>query len=590
MATTEGNGETVWSIEAFRQGETPLPEPNLGWNVYGKGVESIGRDGVPESMTVPEPAADQLLIRVDAVGLCYSDVKLVNQGGDHPKLYGRDLAVEPTRLGHETSVTVVSVGSDLADTYHPGQRLAIQPDIHVDGRSTAYGYTIPGGLIQYHVIGSEVLDADDGAYVIPVDHDIGYAAAALSEPWACVEAAYTQRRRLEPLEGGIMWIVGRADDEADYHFSAGLDAPGTIVLTDVSAAVANMVNSGCGPDTKIIERNGITPSGYEDLSAELTDSAGFDDIVLLAPSSATQVESLAKLIAFRGTMNLVGTEALDGKPNIDVGRLHYHYTAFVGNQGPDISASYGESRNRADVKPGGVAVYIGAGGPMGQMHMQRALESSDGPGVIIGVDLDNDRLAVADKMLASLAAEKGRTFVLHNPSDSDQSVEDVIAAHSDGRGADDVIITVPSGPVMADAADLMGPDGMFVAFAGVPNGTLAPLDMSDVYLNNMQFTGTSGSSIDDQAQVLHKAESGDLSPERALAAVGGIEAAQDGVQAMLEGRFAGKIMIFPQLTGLPLTGLEDLATQHPDIKAAMTADELWTVDAENVLLEKFAVR
>ncbi len=587
MGSADG-GNSAWSVEAFRRGETPLPDPNLGWNVYGKGVESIGRGGVPESIEIPEPAADQLLIRVDAVGLCFSDVKLVNQGGDHPKLYGRDLEVDPTRLGHETSVTVVSVGSDLTDKYHPGQRLAIQPDIHVDGRSTAYGYTIPGGLIQYHVIGSEVLDADDGAYVIPVSEEIGYAAAALSEPWACVEAAYTQRRRLEPLEGGIMWIVGRADDENSYEFSAGLDAPATIVLSDVAPQVAEMVRSGAGSGAEIMERNGLAPTDYAELSAELTGSNGFDDIVLLAPHSAEQVESLAKLIAFRGTMNLVGTEKLSGKPNIDVGRIHYHYTAFFGTTGPDIAASYGEARNRADVKSGGVAVYVGAGGPMGQMHMQRALESADGPAVILGVDLDSDRLAVAWKMLAQLADDKGRTFVLFNPNESDESVEELVARHSDGRGADDVIVTVPSGPLMADSAELLADDGMLVLFAGVPNGTLAPLDMSDVYLNNMQFTGTSGSSIADQAHVIHKAEEGLLSPDRSLAAVGGIEAAQDGVQAMLEGRFAGKIVIFPQLSGLPLTGLGDLASEHPDIKEAMTADELWTLEAENVLLEKFA--
>src|SRR5690606_3952993 len=104
-------------------------------------------------------------------------------------------------------------GEDLADRYQPGQRLAIQPDIYVGGRSTAYGYTIPGGLIQFHLIGPEVLDADDGAYVIPVDDSIGYAAAALSEPWAGVGAACTHRRRVEPLEGGQTCTAGQPGDE-----------------------------------------------------------------------------------------------------------------------------------------------------------------------------------------------------------------------------------------------------------------------------------------------------------------------------------------------------------------------------------------
>ncbi|NNE95205.1 MAG: alcohol dehydrogenase catalytic domain-containing protein, partial [Acidimicrobiales bacterium] len=241
---------------------TPLPQPNLGWNTYGKGIENVGSDGRPEPLDVPiTPGPDQLLIRIDAVGLCFSDVKLVRQGGDHPKLYGRDLRVEPTRLGHEATVTVIEVGSELADKYHAGQRLAIQPDIHVGGKATAYGYTIPGGLIQYHVIGSEVLDADDGAYVIPVTDDLGYAAAALSEPWACVEASYTQRRRLTPLEGGTMWIVGSTDDATDYTFTTGLDAPDTIVLTDVSDHVKGLV-AASNPGATVIERNGLAVSDY----------------------------------------------------------------------------------------------------------------------------------------------------------------------------------------------------------------------------------------------------------------------------------------------------------------------------------------
>jgi NADPH:quinone reductase-like Zn-dependent oxidoreductase len=136
--------------------------------VYGAGEESIGRDDQPEQLPIPKPNADQMLVRIDSVGLCFSDVKIIRMGGSHPKLYNRDLSQEPTRLGHEASLTVIDVGENLKDQYHPGQRLAVQPDIYQDGKSTAYGYTIPGGLIQYHLIGPEILDTDEGACLLPV--------------------------------------------------------------------------------------------------------------------------------------------------------------------------------------------------------------------------------------------------------------------------------------------------------------------------------------------------------------------------------------------------------------------------------------
>src|SRR5438046_10419844 len=119
------------------------PSRTLAWNVYGKGVESVGRDGRPEWVDVPKPAKDQILVRVDAVGLCFSDVKLIRLGGEHPKLYGRDLATQPTRLGHETAVTVVAGGSELAGRFHPGHRLAIQLGIYSAGRTSPCPLAIP---------------------------------------------------------------------------------------------------------------------------------------------------------------------------------------------------------------------------------------------------------------------------------------------------------------------------------------------------------------------------------------------------------------------------------------------------------------
>ena len=577
----------VGSYDRYRSGEAPLPDPNLGWNTYGAGIENIGREGKPEPMEIPEMGPDQLLVRVDSVGLCYSDVKLIKQGGDHPKLYGRDLRTEPTRLGHEAAVTVIEVGENLRSKYEPGQRFAIQPDIYVDGRSTAYGYTIPGGLIQYHLLGPEVLDADAGAYVIPVADGISYASASLSEPWACVEASYTQRRRLEPLSGGTMWIIGQPGDTTDYEFSAGLDAPGRFVLTNAAPSVVELVRRQEQRGAEIIVRDAVTPAEYEDLSGELTDGAGFDDIVVLDPTSAGQVEAAAKVIGFRGTLNLVGSRPLDAAPQIDLGRIHYHYTAYLGNRGPDIAASYGEARNRADLRPGGTAVYIGAGGPMGQMHIQRALEQEDGPAVLIASDLDAPRLAVVEERLVPLAESRGKKLIVFNASAEERTIEDLVAEVTDGAGADDVIVSVPVGPVMGDAAKLMGPDGMLVLFAGVPNGTFAPIDISDVYLHNAQFTGTSGSAISDQALVLEKARQGTLSPRRSLAAVGGIEAARDGVQAMLDGRYAGKIVLFPQLSGLPLMSLAELGERYPSIGAAMEDGDIWSDEAEELLIETF---
>ena len=568
---------TTSAYDAYRDAGGPVPAEALAWNLYGPGIERFGRDGKPETVDVPPPGVEQLLVRVDAVGLCFSDVKLIRLGGEHPKLYGRDLEREPTRLGHETSVTVLAVGDHLAGRFKPGQRLAIQPDIYVGGKSTAYGYTIPGGLIQYHLIGPEVLAADDGAYVIEVDDRLGYAEAALTEPWACVEAAYTQRRRLTPLAGGRMLIVARPDDERSYRFGSALAGGAEITLASAHAVQESAVRAAAPSSTV---------TAVQDWRA----LGPFDDIILLAPTAAAEVGRAADALAFRGLMNLVADQPLDGDVEIDIGRIHYHYTAYVGTTGLDVDAAYGEARNRAELRSGGVTVVVGAAGPMGQMHVERALSLPGGPRLVIGVDLDADRLAAAEARLAPVARARGRSLVIEHLGPEADALATTVHRHTGGSGADDMVITAPSARAVVAAAEAMAPDGMLVLFAGVPVGTRASLNLSPVFLNGAQYTGTSGSRIADQALVVEKTVSGQLEPRRALAAVGGMEAAQDALRALIDGRFPGKIVVFPALRDLPLTAVAEMEKTHPDVAAGLDPGGAWTIEAEAALFARHLPR
>ncbi len=564
-----------------------IPQETILWNMYGAGLENIGKDGKPEVQPIPEPADDQLLVRIDAVGMCFSDVKLIKQGGAHPKLYNRDLKTNPTRLGHEAAMTVIKVGSKLAGQYFPGQKLAIQPDIYHNKRSTAYGYTVPGGLIQYHLVGDEVLNADDGAYVIPFEGDLSYAESALTEPWACVVAAYTQRRRLSPKPGGSMWILGNKRDQGLYEFSHGLDAPKKIVISDVSPRFKALVKRKIKPGTELLEINNLSSGDFRGINARICNNEGFDDIVLLEPKSAALVGEAANLIAFRGTLNIVGKQPLDGPVMIDASRIHYHYTTYIGNSGTDIAASYGEVRNRCDLADGGTLVVVGAGGPMGQMHVQRALEMEGGPKRIIASDVDEARLKALGEFTKPIAARNEKEILCFNPTASDQSIDSFLKGVNHHRLADDVVVCVPSGPLMEASFKLVGPDGMLVLFAGAQAGTKINIDIRNIYFSNQQLTGTSGSTMDDQILVIQNTIEGNLSPILSVAAVGGMETAVDGMDAMMTGRYAGKVVIFPQVTGFPLTGLDVMHVHYPEIAEKLGDNNAWTLEAEQALIEKF---
>ena len=569
--------------DAYRKLNYNIPDETWTWNLYGAGLENLGRQGAPEPFAVPEPNDDQLLVRIDTVSVCFSDVKIMKQGGSHPKLYNRDLAHDPTRLGHEVSLTIVKVGKNLQDKYKPGQRLAVQPDIYQQGKSTAYGYTVPGGMVQFHLIGDEVLKTDAGACLLPLVEGMGYAESSLLEPWGCVMAAYTQRRRLTPKQGGMMWILGQPGDNTTYTFSSGLDAPASFVLTDAPASVKEFV-SATGADC--IERNGITPAEYESLSKEFTNGIGFDDIVVLDPRSASTVSQIARFIARRGTLNLVGTKPLDGLAQVDLGRLHYDYIAFLGNNTTDIAASYGEARNRCELRAGGSTVFIGAGGPMGQMHVQRALELPNGPQLVIATEISDERLETLSNMFMPLAKKQGRKLMFFNPNTSKQTFYDFVMEATNHEGVDDVVVSVPVAALMEQGDTVMKPDGMMVLFAGVPNGTMGNINLSNVFLSNAQYTGTSGLTIDDQASVMKRRVAGTLSPGRSVAAIGGLETAAEAIESVIEGKYPGKVVIFPQIRNLPLTGLKDLKDRLPEVAEKLGEDYMWTNEAEEVLIEK----
>jgi L-sorbose 1-phosphate reductase len=569
--------------QAYRKLNYDIPEKSWTWNLYGAGLENLGRSGEPEPFSIPEPNDDQLLVRIDTVSVCFSDVKILKQGGSHPKLYNRNLAVDPTRLGHEVSLTIVKVGKNLQGRYKPGQRLAVQPDIYQQGKSTAYGYTVPGGMIQFHLIGDEILKTDTGACLLPLEEGMGYAESSLLEPWGCVMAAYTQRRRLTPKKDGVMWIIGQPGDWTSYTFSTGFDSPASIILTNVPDSVKGLVAS---TGAKVIERNGLAAADYESLSRELTNGVGFDDIVILNPTSASDVSQIARLIARRGTCNLIGTQPLDGLVQVDLGRLHYDYIAFIGTNSTDIAASYGEARNRCELRPGGSTLFLGAGGPMGQMHVQRALELPNGPKLVVATEISDERLQTLSNMFTPLAQKNGRKLLFFNPNSSKQPFHDFMMEATQNQGMDDVVVSVPVAALMEEGDTVMKPDGMMVLFAGVPNGTMGKVNLSNVYLSNAQYTGTSGLTIDDQASVMARRVSGTLSPGRSVAAIGGLETAAEAIESVIEGKYPGKVVIFPQIRNLPLTGLKELKDRFPEVAEKLGEDLMWTNEAEEVLIEK----
>jgi len=145
---------------------------------------------------------------------------------------------------------------------------------------------------------------------------------------------------------------------------------------------------------------------------------------------------------------------------------------------------------------------------------------------------------------------------------------------------------VPVPAIISQCSRFVGKRGVYNIFAGVGRGTMAQMDMNKVIANNARWFGSSGSFIDDLKMTLTLAEKGELSPNMAVAAVGGIEAVQDGLTAVSESAMPGKIVIYPHIAHLPLTPLPQLHEKMPAVAAKLGPDDTWTREAEEALLEE----
>ncbi len=556
-------------VSQYRAADAELPKTNRLWPLYGKGFDNLGLHGEMIERPLPEYGPDELLVRHDAVGICFSDIKVIRTGQNHPRIY-RDMSEEPVVLGHEVILTVVGIGDNLKDEYKIGDRFIVQADIYVDNVGWAYGYEIQGGFSQYNRIDQRVLNGDEGNYLLPVKPTTGYAEAALNEPWACVEASYIVHYRSAWKEGGTLWITG---DGAGVSLGRAAQwRPASVVIDVKDAIFAETVRKWAHEsDVAIIEDES---------------ERQYDDIVVLGNDPNLIERTFARLR--KGALfNVLTDQDVPRQVSLDIGRMHYDELGVIGATGQDLSAAYQPIRTQ--LKPGGLTWILGAGGPMGHMHMQRALEIEGAPRKIVATNLHLARMEAVQKKFTPTAAAQGVEIDYHSEEsfDSAEALIEQLKAETGGKGFDDIAVMAPSVPAVEAAMPLMADGCVMNVFAGLPRGTMAMFNMNDIVRRNIRFTGTSGSSIADLRHMLDLTESHVLETNRSVAAVAGLEGVGEGLREVAAGRFPGKVVIWPNLSKpLGLTTLEELEDVLPTVFAKLDENGEWTKEAEEEFLRQ----
>jgi 2-desacetyl-2-hydroxyethyl bacteriochlorophyllide A dehydrogenase len=265
----------------------------------------------------PKPAierSDDVLIRVEACGVCGSDLQVMAVPPGHP-------STPPVVLGHEFIGRVVEAGPAAADL-RVGMRVAVDPDPKCGACSycragrpenclnvVALGVYADGALAEYVKA--------PAASVFPLADSVPRETAALIEPLACVVNAVNNRATPRPGESAVVFGAGTIG----CLFVALLRAAGAgpVVVVEPSEArwaVARAVGASetLGPGEFAERRAELLPLGADIIVdavgsqfATAVDHAAMGGRIVLFGQNANVVAPVKQYTITERSLTILGT-------------------------------------------------------------------------------------------------------------------------------------------------------------------------------------------------------------------------------------------------------------------------------------------
>lgn len=206
--------------------------------------------------------ADDVLIAVEACGICGTDVQILNEPSGHPATPG-------TIMGHEFVGRVTEVGPS-ADPGLVGVRVVVDPDPKCGacgscraGRPATCSDIVALGIFRDGALASHVVAPAPACH--PIAEHVPAEIAAMVEPLACVING-TQRAATRPGEAAIVFGAGAIG----CLFTAVLRASGAhpVIVVEprperAPAALALGATAVVTPDELGARREELLPSGAD---------------------------------------------------------------------------------------------------------------------------------------------------------------------------------------------------------------------------------------------------------------------------------------------------------------------------------------
>jgi L-iditol 2-dehydrogenase len=185
------------------------------------------------------------------------------------------------------------------------------------------------------------------------------------------------------------------------------------------------------------------------------------------------------------------------------------------------------------IQPGETVAIIGAGGSIGLMHLQLALQR--GATQVIAVDLKDNKLALAEQL--------GATRTIN--ADKEDPVE-LIKELTGGHGVDVAIESAGAVEAWESAVNTVRKGGRVLWFGGLKPGTMIELDTKWVHYGELTLYGVFHATPIDVQRAFDFISSGIINTEVLITGELPLERLEDALQMMIRGDCV-KMAIRPDL-------------------------------------------
>lgn len=259
-----------------------------------------GRPEIAE-LPVPQIADDEVLVAARSVGVCHSDIDLLDGRYIIPFSY-------PIIPGHEWSGEIVEAGAKVAD-FAVGDRVVGECVIGDDH----FGFSISGAAAEFFVA--------KPAWLHRLPDELSYTMGALVEPFSVAYYALVRAGNINASDTLVVLGAG----------PVGLAVTAAAAAMGATTVVVEPDDGRRGIAMQLGAKHAVHPDDIDALLARITGGRGADVVVEVSGRPAVMARAL-ELAAFKGRVAYVGID-VGGEASAKLGLIQSKELSITGSIG-----------------------------------------------------------------------------------------------------------------------------------------------------------------------------------------------------------------------------------------------------------------